>query len=81
MTAHISLALAEQLDEVAARLERSRGWIMKRALADWVKTEDERYRLTLDALVQVDSDQVVDHATVQEWVDNLGSDEPPAESG
>ncbi len=36
LTAHVPLSLAEKVDEIAARLERSRGWIMKQALAAWV---------------------------------------------
>lgn len=32
MTAHLPVELAEQGDELAARLERSRGWVVKQAL-------------------------------------------------
>ncbi|MFA6180708.1 MAG: ribbon-helix-helix domain-containing protein [Acidithiobacillus sp.] len=35
---------------MAARLERSRGWIMKQALAAWIDQEEERSRLTREAL-------------------------------
>jgi hypothetical protein len=30
LTAHVPLPLAEKVDQMAARLERSRGWIMNR---------------------------------------------------
>ena len=33
LTAHIPLPLAEKVDQMAARLERSRGWIVKQALS------------------------------------------------
>jgi len=36
ITAHVPLPLAERIDQMAARLQRSRGWIMKRALEAWV---------------------------------------------
>jgi len=35
ITAHVPLPLAERIDELAARLQRSRGWIMKQALEAW----------------------------------------------
>jgi len=36
VTAHLPLRLAERVDEMAARLERSRGWIVKQALEAWM---------------------------------------------
>jgi len=32
LTAHVPLPIADKVDQIAARLERSRGWIMKQAL-------------------------------------------------
>ncbi|WP_353328283.1 ribbon-helix-helix domain-containing protein [Chitiniphilus shinanonensis] len=39
LTAHVPLPLAEKVDQMAARLERSRGWIMKQALSAWSDQE------------------------------------------
>lgn len=76
LTAHVPLGLAEKVDAMAARLERSRGWVMKQALAAWVDQEEERHRLTLEALADVDAGRVIDHRAVQAWADSLGTDEP-----
>ena len=76
MTAHVPLDLAEKVDQLAARLERSRGWIIKQALSAWVEQEEERRRLTLEALDDVDSGRVIDHKAVQAWVDSLDTDSP-----
>ncbi len=76
LTAHIPLSLAEKVDLMAERLERSRGWIMKQALTAWLDQEEERERLTREALLDVDADRVIDHQAVQAWADSLGSDEP-----
>lgn len=70
-TAHILLPLAEKVDEMAARLERSRGWIMKQALSAWIDQEEERNRLTREALADVDAGLVIDHQAVQAWADSL----------
>jgi predicted transcriptional regulator len=81
-TAHIPLPLAEKVDQLAARLERSRGWIMKQALAAWVDQEEERSRLTREALADVGAGRVIDHQAVQAWADSLGTDQPlPAPRG
>ena len=74
LTAHIPLPLAEKVDQLAARLERSRGWIVKQALAAWVDQEEERRRLTLEAMADVDAAQVIDHQTVQAWAASLSAD-------
>jgi len=75
-TAHVPLPLAEKVDEMAVRLERSRGWIVKQALAAWIDQEEERRRLTLEALADVESGCVIDHQAVQAWADSLGTDRP-----
>lgn len=76
LTAHVPLGLAEKVDAMAARLERSRGWVMKQALAAWVDQEEERHRMTLEALADVDAGRVIDHQAVQAWADSLGADNP-----
>ena len=76
LTAHVPIQLAEKVDQIAARLERSRGWIMKQALSAWIEQEEERTRLTREALADVDAGHVIDHQAVQAWADSLSSDEP-----
>ncbi|MGB5055863.1 MAG: ribbon-helix-helix domain-containing protein [Nitrospirales bacterium] len=76
MTAHVPISLAEKVDQMAARLERSRGWIMKQALAAWVEQEEERSRLTHEALADVDDGHVIDHRAVQAWAESLSTDNP-----
>jgi predicted transcriptional regulator len=76
LTAHVPLPLAEKVDQMAARLERSRGWIVKQALSAWIDQEEERSRLTREALADVDTGRVIDHQAVQAWADSLGTDEP-----
>lgn len=76
LTAHVPLPLAEKIDQMATRLERSRGWIMKQALTAWIDMEEDRRSLTLEALTDVDTGQLIDHQSVQSWADSLESDKP-----
>ena len=73
ITAHVPIPMAEKVDELANKLERSRGWIMKQALSAWIAQEEERDRLTLEAMADVDSGKVMDNQTVQKWANNLSS--------
>ena len=64
LTAHMPIPLAEKVDQLATRLERSRGWIVKQALTAWVEQAEERSRLTREALADVDNGQVIDHLSL-----------------
>lgn len=76
LTAHVPLSLAEKVDQIAARQERSRGWVVKQALSAWIDQEEERSRLTREALADVDVGCVIDHQSVQAWADSLSTDQP-----
>lgn len=72
LTAHVPADLAKQVDLAAARLERSRGWIVQKALSEWLGHEELRRKMTLEALADVDAGRVSDHDTVREWAAGLG---------
>ncbi len=76
LTAHVPAGLADKVDALANRIERSRGWIMKQALAAWIDQEEERQKLTLEALADVDAGRVIDHQSIQAWADSLTTDNP-----
>lgn len=76
LTAHVPTPLAAKVDDIAGRLDRSRGWVMKQALAAWVEQEEERHRLTLEGLADVDAGRTVDHVAVEAWSESLGTEQP-----
>lgn len=76
LTAHVPIPLVDKVDQIAARMERSRGWVVKQALSAWVDQEELRRRMTLDAMADVDAGQVIDHQAVQAWADSLSTDQP-----
>lgn len=76
LTAHVPVMLADKIDGLAQRLERSRNWIVKQALQDWVLQEEERYSMTLEALDDVDNERVISHQSVKAWADSLLTDKP-----
>ena len=38
--------------------------------------EEERHRMTLEALADVDAGRVIDSQAVQVWADSIGTDKP-----
>lgn len=76
LTAHVPIELADKVDAMAGRMDRSRGWVVKQALAAWVDLEEERHRMTLEALAAVDAGQVVSHEAMLAWAESLGTDKP-----
>ncbi|MEX9216908.1 CopG family ribbon-helix-helix protein [Providencia rettgeri] len=76
LTAHVPLSMADKVDEIAARLERSRGWVMKQALSAWIAQEEIRDTLTREALADVECGRVIDNQSVQAWAASLSSEQP-----
>jgi predicted transcriptional regulator len=72
VTAHLPTELAEKLDDLAERLDRPKGWIVKEAVASFVALEEKRHRLTLEALADVDRKRTLDHAEIEAWAEGLG---------
>jgi predicted transcriptional regulator len=78
VTTHLPADLAKKLDGLAQRLDRPRGWIVKEAIASFVSLEEKRYKLTLEALADVDGKQTVEHAEIEAWVEGLSKTKPGA---
>jgi predicted transcriptional regulator len=76
VTAHIPIDLAEKVDALAEKLERPRGWVVKKALAAWVDEQELQDRLTREALEEARQGLGIDHVDVVAWADSLGSPAP-----
>src|SRR5690349_19987151 len=64
VTANLPAHLAAHLDEVADRIERSKSWIVRQAVSEWLAEEQRRYDLTLEALKSVDEGRTLSHEEV-----------------
>lgn len=76
ITTHVPTPLYDKVDALADRLERSRAWIVKQALSEFVAVEELRYRMTLEGLADVDAGRLIDHDAVEAWADSLDTDKP-----
>jgi len=73
VTSHLPAELAKKLDGLAERLDRPKGWIVKEAIASYVALEEERRRMTLEALADVKAGRSLEHAEIEAWADSLGT--------
>jgi predicted transcriptional regulator len=64
VTASLPAELASTLDETALRIERSKSWIVRQALSEWLAEEQRRYELTLEALDSVEDGRTIPHEEV-----------------
>lgn len=76
LTAHIPLDMADQIDQLAEKLERPKSWIVKQALSSWIDQEALRENLTREAMADVDTGNVIHHAVIQDWAMSLDSEHP-----
>ena len=53
VTAKFPDALVSRVDEVASRIDRSKSWIVRQAVTEWLAEEERRYELTIEALKEV----------------------------
>jgi len=65
ITAKLPEELALLLDEVSRRTERSKSWIVRQAVMEWVAEDQRRYELTLEALKSVDEGRTIPHETIR----------------
>jgi predicted transcriptional regulator len=76
LTAHVTDELIEEIDAVSQRLDRSRAWVVKEAVREYLErsAEDQkRWDETLEAIEAADRGEVVAADAVLGWVDTWGT--------
>lgn len=66
VTANLPAELVSKLDAIAHRIDRSKSWIIRQALAEWLAEEQRRHELTLEALKDFDEGRTFSHEEVLE---------------
>ena len=54
VTANLPDELVLRLDEISARIDRSKSWIVREAVVEWLAEEQRRFELTLEAMTSMD---------------------------
>lgn len=64
VTAKLPDELVSQMDEVANRIDRTKSWIVRQAVSEWLAEEQRRHELTVEALKDVDEGRTIPHEEV-----------------
>jgi predicted transcriptional regulator len=65
VTAKLPDDLVARMDEIADRIDRSKSWIVRQALIEWLAEEQRRYELTLEAMKSVDEGRTLTQEEVE----------------
>ncbi|WP_171035340.1 CopG family ribbon-helix-helix protein [Limnobacter alexandrii] len=74
ITAHVPEDLANKVDEIAEKMDRSKAWIVKQALNNYVAEEQAKYEMTLDAIRSVEEGNFVRHEDILKWIHDANSE-------
>jgi predicted transcriptional regulator len=74
--------LAQRVEELANKMQRSKSWLISEAVRAFVENAEgdaQRWRETLKALDSVRAGKVVDGEAVDQWIASWGTDKklPP----
>ncbi|MFT4255042.1 MAG: ribbon-helix-helix domain-containing protein [Caulobacter sp.] len=76
LTVEVPAPLADHIDQLAVRMERSQDWVVRQALAAWADREERFRAMTLEGLGEVDAGRLVEQSAMDEWAETLDSDTP-----
>jgi predicted transcriptional regulator len=65
-----------KLDETAARLNRSKGWIINNALRQYIKQEERKLQMlkeAQEAIADIQEGRVVSGEEVKQWLETWGT--------
>ena len=74
VTAKLPDDLVDRMDEVAERIDRTKSWIVREALSQWLAEEQRRYDLTIEALKDIDEGRTIPHEEVLAMVEQRKRD-------
>ena len=73
VTAQLPDQMAEGLDAIAEAEGRSKAWLIRQAVADFLSKQKELEQLTLEGLEAARSGELIEHSDVMAELDRWGS--------
>lgn len=80
LTAQVTEEFVEEIDSIAAELERPRAWVLQDALREYVGRHRQdlvRWRETEEAIASADRGEVVPAEEIFAWFKTWGQESPP----
>lgn len=76
-TVRLQAEVEHQLEAIANRLHRSKGWVINQALSEYIdkqQLEQDRWKQTLDAMESAAEGKVVNASEVHNWLRSWGTE-------
>lgn len=76
-TVRLQPEVEQQLEAIANRLDRSKGWVINQALSEYIDKQhlqQERWKQTMDAMESAAQGKVVDASEVHNWLNSWGTE-------
>ncbi len=76
-TVRLQSEVEQHLETIASRLHRSKGWVIKQALSEYIakqQLEQERWKQTLEAMESAAQGRVIDASEVHSWLNSWGAE-------
>lgn len=74
VTAQLPVNLVERMDAMAARLDRSKQWIVRKAVVAYLARAERERTMIQEGLDDVDAARLVSMEAMERWADSLGTD-------
>lgn len=77
-TVRLQAQVEQDLEAIASRLHRSKGWVINQALSEYIEKqnlEQERWNQTLEAMESAAQGKVVDASEVHSWLNSWGTED------
>jgi len=75
-TAHMSVRirpdLSEKVEALASAIDRSKSWVVERALEEYLETQAWQISEIQKGVAEADAGKLVPHDEVETWVDSWG---------
>jgi predicted transcriptional regulator len=68
VTANLPGDLVLRMDEAASRIDRTKSWIVRQAVSEWLAEEQRRYDFTVEALQDIDEESLIAHEEIKQRV-------------
>ncbi|MDR5826043.1 ribbon-helix-helix protein, CopG family [Caballeronia sp. LZ043] len=74
VTAQLPVNLVDRMDDMAARLDRSKQWIVRKAAVAYMARAERERQMIQEGFDDVDAGRLVSMDAMERWTDSLGSE-------
>ncbi|SDG93762.1 Predicted transcriptional regulator [Paraburkholderia phenazinium] len=74
VTAQLPVALVDRMDEMATRLDRSKQWLVRKAVVAYMARAERERQMIQEGLDDVDAGRLISMDAMERWADSLGTE-------